>query len=341
MYIFVLFLTKTLPLTMKRLFKILLFALGAVILFVGAFVLYIQIKGIPKYPVEMSDAIKNMKVPLDSAHIAEGKRISSMLCRECHYSAETQKLTGSFRADIPKEFGDTYSLNITQDKTNGIGNWSDGELYYFLRTGIRPQTGQYVPPFMPKFPRMSEEDIQSVIAWLRSPDPELAADPSEFPPSKPNFLIKFLCNVAFGPLPLPTQPIMEPDTTNQVALGKYVADGMIGCFGCHSADLKTLNDLEPEKTPGFYGGGTVMLDLDGKTSVTTANITMDKETGIGNWTEQQFVDAVRYCKKPQGGLLHYPMIPHAGLSETEVKAVFAYLKTVPVIQHQVPRFQEK
>ena len=326
---------------MKRFFKILLYTLGIIVLLVGAFVLYIQIKGIPKYPVEMTDAIKNLKVTVDSAHIAEGKRISSMLCRECHYSTETQKLTGSFRADIPKEFGDTYSLNITQDKTHGIGNWTDGELYYFLRTGIRPQTGAYVPPFMPKFPRMSEDDIHSVIAWLRSPDPELAADSHEFPANKPNFLIKLLCNIAFKPLPLPSRPIMEPDTTDKVALGKYVADGMIGCFACHSADLKTLNDLEPEKTPGFYGGGTVMLDLDGKTGVTTANITMDKETGIGNWTEQQFVEAVRYSKKPTGGLLHYPMLPHAGLSETEIKAVYAYLQTVPVIQNKVERYQGK
>lgn len=320
---------------MKRFFKILAIALGVVFLLVGAFALYIQIKGVPDYPVEMTDAIKNMKVPMDSAHIAEGKRISTMLCRECHYSTETKKLTGSFRADIPKEFGNIYSLNITHDPMHGIGSWTDGELYYFLRTGIRPQTGQYVPPFMPKFPRMSEDDMQSLIAWLRSSDPELAADEHEFPTNQYNFLIKFLSNVAFGPLPLPAQMIVEPDSTNPVALGKYVANGMIGCFACHSADLKTLNDLEPEKTPGFYGGGTVMLDMEGVKGIPTANITMDKETGIGNWTEQQFVDAVRFSKKPQGGALRYPMIPHTALSDTEVKAVFAYLKTVPVIQHQV------
>jgi hypothetical protein len=71
---------------------------------------------------------------------------------------------------------------------------------------------------------------------------------------------------------------------------------MIGCFACHSADLKTLNDLHPEQTPGYYGGGTAMLDLDGKTEIVASNITMNKEKGIGKWTEQQFVDAVRYCK---------------------------------------------
>ena len=325
---------------MKRFFKILLYALGVIVLLAGAAALYIQIKGVPNYPVEIPEAVKTLKVPTDSAHIAEGKRIASMLCRECHYSPETQKMTGTFRADIPKELGEVYSLNITRDPTHGIGAWTDGEIYYFLRTGIRPQTGQYVPPFMPRFPRMSDEDMQSVIAWLRSSDPELAPDAHEYPPNKYNFFIKTLANTVFGPLPMQQQPIVKPDTTDKVLYGKYVANGVIGCFACHSGELTKVNELEPEKSDNYYGGGGVMLDMDGKTPIPVANITMDKETGIGNWTEQQFVDAVRFGKKPQGGMLHYPMTPHAALTETEVKAIFSYLKTVPVIQNKVNRFKQ-
>jgi len=325
---------------MKKAAKILAYGLGAVLLLIGIFVAYIQVKGVPSYPVEMPAAIQQLQVPQDTLHVAEGKRIGSMLCRECHLSTETQKMTGSYRTDIPKEFGDVYSLNITHDKIHGIGDWTDGELYYFLRTGIRPQTGQYVLPFMPKFPGMSDDDLHAIIAWLRSDDPELAADPHEYPANKPNFLVKLLSNVAFKPLPLPQQTIIEPDTTDKVKLGKYVANSMIGCFACHSQDLKTLNDLEPEKTPGFYGGGTAMLDLDGQTEVMTANITMDPSTGIGQLTEQEFIDAVRYCKKPGGGQLHYPMAPYAALSDTEVRAIYSYLKTLPPIQNSVVRYKE-
>lgn len=324
---------------MKRFFKIAGYTLGILIALLLCGATVIHFRGIPHYPVEMPSAVQNLKVPVDSVHVAEGKRIASMLCKECHYNPETQKLTGSYRTDIPKEFGEVYSLNITHDKEHGIGNWTDGELYYFLRTGIRPATGEYVPPFMPKFPRMSDDDLHAVIAWLRSDDPELQAAPNEYPPNKHNFLVKVLGTFAFGPLPLPKAPIAEPDSADMVALGEYVADGMIGCYGCHSADLKTLNDLEPTLTPGYMGGGTPMLDLDGKTVVNTANITMDKSTGIGDWTEQEFIDAVRFCKKRGGGSLHYPMVPHTALSETEVKAVFAYLKTVPVISNPVERFK--
>ena len=88
---------------MKRIFKILAYATGTVILLVGAFALYVQIKGVPYYPVEIPEAVKTLKVPTDSSHIAEGKRIASMLCRECHYSTETQKMTGTFRSDMTKD----------------------------------------------------------------------------------------------------------------------------------------------------------------------------------------------------------------------------------------------
>ncbi|MCK6693337.1 MAG: cytochrome c, partial [Thermoanaerobaculia bacterium] len=67
----------------------------------------------------------------------------------------------------------------------------------------------------------------------------------------------------------------------------------------------------------------------------------DKETGIGNFTQQQFYDAVKYGKNPRGGPLHYPMFPHTALSDTEVNAIWAYLQTVPTIKNQVARYQPK
>ncbi|MBX2891635.1 MAG: hypothetical protein KF734_11940 [Saprospiraceae bacterium] len=65
---------------------------------------------------------------------------------------------------------------------------------------------------------------------------------------------------------------------------------------------------------------------------------MHPEVGIGKWTEQQFVEAVKYCKKPGGGLLSYPMTPHNTMTDGEVRAIFAYLKTIPVIEHKVERY---
>ncbi len=321
---------------MKRVLKILGILIGLLALGIGGFAAYIAWKGIPTYDVNIPPEVASMQVPRDSAYVERGAKIATLLCNECHRGADG-KMTGKVLPDIPEEFGTLASYNITQDKVHGIGAWTDGELYYFLRTGLR-KDGTYAPPYMPKFPLMADEDIYSIIAWLHSDEPSLAADTRENPPNKPNFLVKFLANMVFKPLPLPEKTITIPDTTDQVAFGRYVADALCACFGCHSADFKTMNELVPEKSEGFYGGGNPMINME-RVLVPSANITMDKETGIGNWTQQQFYDAVKFGKNPRGGPLYYPMFPHTTLSDTEVHAIWAYLQTVPPLHNAVARYQ--
>jgi mono/diheme cytochrome c family protein len=324
---------------MKRLFKILAISLATIAILAALVATYFYVKGIPTYAYAPTPDILNLKVQPDSTRIARGAKIASLLCNECHKDNATGKLTGRPMPDIPTELGKAASYNITQDPVHGIGAWTDGELYYFLRTGIR-KDGSWAPPFMPKFPLMADEDVQSIIAWLRSNDPLLAAAPQEYPPNQYNLLIKFLSNVAIFPPPLPAAPIAMPDTNNAVALGKYVADALCACYACHSADFTKQDPLYPEKSLGFYGGGNPMLNLEGEL-VPSANITMDGETGIGNWTKEQFREATKYGKNPKGGPLHYPMFPHTTLSDTEVDAVWAYLQTVPPIKNAVARYKPK
>ena len=324
---------------MKRLFKILGLALVTILLLIGIGAGYIFFKGIPTYAYKPTPEISQLKVVPDSTLVTRGAKIASLLCNECHKDPKTGRLTGRIMADMPKEFGVVATLNITQDPVHGIGAWTDGELYYLLRTGIH-KDGHWSPPFMPKFPLMADEDLYSIIAWLRSDDPLLAAAPQEFPPNKYNLFTKFLANVAFAPPPLPSSPISIPDTSNQVAYGKYVADALCACYACHSADLAKQDALNPEKSLGFYGGGNPMLNLNAEL-VPSANITMDMETGIGAWTEAQFREAVKYGKNPKGGPLYYPMFPHTTLSDGEVNAIYAYLKTVPPIKNAVIRYKPK
>ena len=324
---------------MKRFFKILAYGVGALVLLLGIGVAYIYFDGIPNYTFAPTPAIANLKVVPDSIRVERGAKIASLLCNECHKDNKTGKLTGRLMPDLPKEFGVYASLNITHDVEHGIGAWTDGELYYLLRTGIH-KDGRWSPPFMPKFPLMADEDLYSVIAWLRSDDPLLAAAPQEYPPNKPNLFIKFLSHIAFVPPPLPAAPISIPDTANQVAFGKYTADALCVCYACHSADFAKQDPLNPEKSLGFYGGGNPMLNFEGEV-VPSANITMDKETGIGNWTAAEFRDAVKFGKNPTGGPQNYPMFPHTTLSDGEVDAIFAYLQTVPKIKNRVERYKPK
>lgn len=322
---------------MKRLLKILGITVGLVLLLLCLGAAFLYYRGVPTYPYQPTPEIAALSVKPDSLRVARGAKIATLLCNECHKDPATGKLSGRMMLDLPKVFGKVASMNITHDPVHGIGAWTDGELYYLLRTGIH-KDGRWSPPFMPKFALMADEDIYSIISWLRSDEPALAAAPQEYPPNEFNLFTKFLANVAVTPPPLPSAPIVIPDSTNKLAYGEYVANALCACFACHSADFAKQDPLHPSKSLGFYGGGNPMLNYEGEL-VPSANITTDKETGIGNWSYEQFYDAVKFGKNPRGGPLYYPMFPHTTLSDTEVSAIWTYLQTVPPIKNAVQRYR--
>ncbi len=310
---------------MKRFFKyfgLLVLLIIAIAILAG---IVINAKGIPFYENKAPD----LTISVDSAGIAEGARMASMLCVSCHGSNDG-RLGGNHMVDAA-EFGEIHAPNITQHPTFGITDYTDGEIAYLLRTGIK-KDGQYAPPYMVKLPLMSDEDLHNVIAFLRSDHPMVQPSDNDEPLSKPNFLTKMLSKIAFKPLPYPDQPIPEPDRSDKVSWGRYLATAKFDCFSCHSADFKTLNPMEPHKTPGFMGGGNPIPDLEGMI-ILSANLTMDKETGLGNWTEAEFMRTVKLGIRPDGSQVRFPMLPYTLLTDEELSAIWAYLQTVPVIRN--------
>ena len=84
-----------------------------------------------------------------------------------------------------------------------------------------------------------------------------------------------------------------------------------------------------------------MYTEEGK-EIFTLNITMDEKTGIGSWSQEDFIKAVKTGQLPNGQpALRYPMNPYTNLTDDEVKAIYAYLKTVPAKENKVERkFEE-
>lgn len=315
---------------MKTWIKRIGLVLLVLLLVIAGFAAFIQFSGLPTFePIH-----KELTVEATPERIAKGAKIAAVQCMNCHMGNDN-RLSGMHMVDVPKEFGTIYSKNITQDKEKGIGNWTDGEIYVFLRTGIR-KDGSYAPVYMPKFPLLAEEDVYSIIAWLRSDSAPVLPSQIEPPPTIPNFLVKMLSRTALGPPPLPEQPIALPDSNDIMATGRYYAVAAYDCYNCHSADFKTNSSLEPEKSVDFFGGGNPMLNLEGEI-IYSANITPDPETGIGSWTEDQFLQAVKYGTKPDGTTLRYPMLTHTVLPDKEIQAIYAYLRTVPPIHKEIKR----
>lgn len=317
---------------MKKVFKVLLIIIAVIVVLAGVTACYIALRSIPKYDVQKI----NVKVDVTPERIAQGTKLASMLCRNCHFNDATGKFTGKELKEVP-QFGTIYSANITEDTVAGIGKWSDGDIIYLIRTGIKPD-GQYLPPYMPKLIHISDEDLYSIVAFLRSTNNWVQPDNTRKPESKPSFLTKFLVTIgAAKPFPYPKEKILSPDTNNLVQLGKYISCYKLECFSCHSKDFAKNDFYTPEKSVGFFGGGNEMYNEDGK-KLYTLNITMDENTGIGKWTEEQFIKAVKSGQLPDGSpALRSPMQPYSNLSDQEVKAIYAYLKTVPKLNHKVER----
>ncbi len=320
---------------MKKVLRVLLYLVIIIVVLVLGFVGFIEVRGIPKYEVEKIDF---PQVPFDSAMLENGLKIASVQCIVCHRGSDG-KLSGRLLQELPPDFGEIHSANITQSTEHGIGKWKDIEIAYLLRTGCKPD-GQFLPPYMPKFPHMSDYDLKSIIVFLRSGNPYVQA--SEIPkvPSKPSFITKMLCNTVFKKIPYPSAVIPLPDTTDLVALGKYLVTGRYDCFPCHSANFKTMNMEFPEKSEGYLGGGNKMITLEGKERF-TANITPDEKTGIGTWTREDFANVMLHSKNKEGHTIRQPMLPYNGMTDKEIAGIWAYLQTVPPIKNEVDRRWEQ
>src|SRR5574343_242104 len=289
---------------------------------------YLYFSPIPSYDTQ---EVK-FNVINDSAHIAEGARIASMLCVSCHQS-EDGKLGGGRIADA-NEFGEIYAPNITKVKGGITSQYSDGELAFLIRTGIK-RDGQYSPPYMAKLPHISDDDLMSIIAFLRSDHPMVQGSDKTWPDCQPNMLTKFLVRVDFKPFPYPDTVILAPSPQVKVQYGRYIALAKFECFSCHSENFKTNNYLTPEQSKGFMGGGNPFKQGDGSV-LYSANLTMHS-AGLGKWTESQFITALKSGIRPNAVACRKPMLPYAAMTDEEASAIWAYLKTIPVVDKDVTK----
>lgn len=228
---------------------------------------------------------------------------------------------------LKKVFGKINAPNITQDPDYGIGKYTDGELYRLLRTGIK-KDGKLAVPMMMRFPTAADEEIYSMIAYLRSDRKAVQPSQKEIAPYEPTFLVKLLSKMVFEPFPLPKGEIKRPNP-NDPTYGFYLANSVYACYDCHSGAFQTNNFMEPEKSPGFMAGG-IPISVGEMEAVKASNITMHKEAGIGSWTADEFLTALKFGRKPDGSMLKYPMLPYNFLDTVEIRAIFDYINTVPV-----------
>lgn len=120
--------------------------------------------------------------------------------------------------------------------------------------------------------------------------------------------------------------------------GAYLMRGIVACGNCHTPKGP---DGQPLRGQELSGG--VVIDAPGVFHTVSPNITPDKATGIGNWTDAQIINAIRNGKRPDGTTIGPPM-PfdfYRDFSDTDVRAIVAYLRSVKPIHHVVPKSEYK
>lgn len=153
-------------------------------------------------------------------------------------------------------------------------------------------------------------------------------------PCEPTFLTKALATFVTRPLPYPAAPVVAPPATDRVGYGRYLVTAMLDCHGCHSKSFMGMNAMAPERSEGFLGGGNPMRDPR-RQRIYSANLTPDA-TGLGAWSEADFRRAMKLGLRPDRRPLRPPMPLRPELTDDEVSAMWAYLRTVPTIVNAVP-----
>jgi mono/diheme cytochrome c family protein len=216
--------------------------------------------------------------------------------------------------------GVIVATNLTPDPETGGANWTDDEIARAIREGIG-HDGRTLFPMMPyeAYRTLSDEDLASILVYLRS----IAPVRNPLPPTRVNFPVNYLIRGVPQPV---TSPVSGPGPqSSAVERGKYLVT--VGC-GCHVP----TNQKGP--IPGLtYGGGEVLKGPWGE--VTSANITQDA-SGISYYDDAMFLQAMRtgYVKARKISSI-MPFGEFANLNDDDLKAIFAYLHTLPHVKHTV------
>lgn len=320
---------------MKKIIRYLFYLLGIILLLVLSFLGYV------KFFLPDVGAAPDIQVELTDERIEHGKYMANhvMLCIDCHAVRDFSLFAGPPEPGTLGSGGELFAENMglpgrftSRNLTPAaLGDWTDGEIYRAITSGVS-RDGSALFPIMPypHYSQLADEDIYSVIAYLRTLEPV----ENEIEPPTINFPVNFLINT----MPVKPEPQPKPDKNDVVNYGRYLVNAA-ACTDCHTRMEQGEFVGEP-----FSGGNEYPLP-DGSI-VRSANIT-PHETGIGNWTKEQFVsrfkmyaDSSYVPHKVEPGQFQtiMPWLMYSGMTRTDLEAIYEYLRTQPPVENQIKLF---
>ncbi len=245
-------------------------------------------------------------------------------CASCHSSVDAtqaEKLVLTGGRSFPSPFGTFYAPNISMDKVNGIGAWSEEDFANAVLYGISPEGTHYYPSFpYTAYAEMTDQDIADLWVYFRS-------IPESFTPSIDHDLpiyVRWRRPLAFWKLFNKREPIIDlMSTDSKIQRGAYLVETLGHCGECHTS-RNFIGGLQYE----YWLGGAKNPTGRG----TIPNLTLAKLT----WNTEEIVEYLASGFTPDfdvaGGHMADVIENTSKLTEEDRLAIAEYLKAIPRVQ---------
>ena len=294
-----------------------------------------------KFALPKAGAAEELHIAVTPEKVQHGEYLANhvTLCMDCHSTRDWSKFSGPMIAGTNGKGGEKfdekmgfpgvfYSKNITPAN---IKDWTDGEIFRAITTGV-DKDGNALFPVMPYhyYGKMDKEDIYDIITYLRTLDP--------IENKTPDHSVDFPMNFILNTIPAKASFAQKPPKSDTLKYGAYLTNAA-ACMECHTQVDK--GQVIPSLA---FSGGRLFEMPAGKCY--SANISPDKESGIGGWTVDQFVTRFKAYSNPANvtplvpGEVNtiMPWVMFAGMDTSDLRSIYAYLQTVKPINNKVIHF---
>ena len=242
--------------------------------------------------------VPQLNVAVTSERVERGERFGP-ICAGCHAPEADTAITGKdFLGEDAPPIGDFFAPNLTPAH---LADWSDGEIVRAIREGIHRSGRSLLIMPSEAFHQLSDEDVHSIVAYLRSLKPEGV----DTPPNRLNVLGAIMVNMVsiFEAQPPITEPVLAPPAGSTAVYGAYLSS--FTCEMCHGADL--MGDADFQVPPLL--------------AVPLA------------WGEESFINFMRTGNRPDGSSVDGETMPWQDLGsllseEEDLRAIYAHLQEV-------------
>jgi mono/diheme cytochrome c family protein len=256
-------------------------------------------------------------------------------CVSCHTNHDNKGAYLAGGRELKTAFGTFYTPNITSDPNYGIGSWSEQDLIQALQQGIAPDGSHYYPVFpYTSYTKLRQEDIRAMAAYLLTVKPVAKQNRTH---ETPWYLFRWVMAVWKWLFFDPGE--FKPDAKQDMLYNRGAYLVAIGhCTECHT----------PRDTRGVLDDQRYLAGIKhGPEGEAIPNITPDRETGIGRWSQGELSYFLKTGELPDGdfsGSLMAEVIDDGTryLTDDDLKSIALYLLRVqPVVNKNFMKKKKK